>query len=937
MSQNPPEAPVIRLRSSLSGNAGVEIPRHAPGGLKLATLSGGAQGPVRTLCLAASLYGSLAVLRPAPALEARVVAAPVLSVSHASTADVATTADSVSWANIPDKPAVFPPDSTAAKETDLAAAQSQLAALQAQANNLLSQIQALQSELTGDETVLSGHGTRLMSLESSRTTDEANIATLASASAAYAAAIGSLQASRTTDEGNIATLQSASAAYAAAIATLQSDPRWSNARTPTPHAASHGKNGSDAVSLDWSQLTSGVPTIYSPDGTTVVSQGATLSVGAIAQNQVSGLSGRLNTDETSISANSSAIAANTTNIAANAAGLAALLLYRLDQWAKPTANIDLNSKRIINLSAPSGNNDAARLVDVNGVTIPISQVTGLSSRLSTDESNISQSAGAITALQGYRLDQWAVPTADVSLNNHKLTGVAAPVASTDAARKSETDANAANIATNTTNIAANTTAIAARMVTATFVGSSTPGSNTNEVDRAKVADGLNASALDGSTLTESGGVASVGSITQSQVAGLIAALAAKLASGTTLDQIAQAVASVNLNGQRASNAGAPTSSSDLTTKSYVDTADALRMLSSLFVGASSPGSNSNEVDRSKYADLLNATAVDGATLTVSSGVASVGAIAESKVTNLTSDLAAKMAASTTLDAIPAAAANVSLNSKRITSLADPSSAQDAASKNYVDTPASSSAAGRCPQLDGDTIQVRSSQLTATQNVPGDATRITFDDFDYSTNIWWQITTANTGGGGTFAAIGANYGGVNNGLGYGLLQSGANATFSGCFARLSAAAFTDSKLPFDWTYLVSFLALSNATDTYRGRLGAIDNQSATTTGNILTIEHGGTSTANWRLAVGTDSAPTYTDLGVAPAAKTPTVVRIAVNSGWTQVKAYVNGSLLATVTTGIPSALYWMPGWRFTKSAGTTSLTMAVDCFWMRVFGRTPSF
>ena len=67
--------------------------------------------------------------------------------------------------------------------------------------------------------------------------------------------------------------------------------------------------------------------------------------------------------------------------------------------------------------------------------------------------------------------------------------------------------------------------------------------------------------------------------------------------------------------------------------------------------------------------------------------ADVSAISESKVTNLTTDLAAKMASTQTLDGIATANAtsgDVSLNSHKLTNVTDPGAAQDAATKNWVD-------------------------------------------------------------------------------------------------------------------------------------------------------------------------------------------------------------------------------------------------------------
>lgn len=109
------------------------------------------------------------------------------------------------------------------------------------------------------------------------------------------------------------------------------------------------------------------------------------------------------------------------------------------------SQLDLNSKKIINLGAPSGANDAARKTDVDtNYTNAISRANHTGTQLASTISNFD------TQVRTSRLDQMTAPTNPVSMNSQRLTSVLDPSSAQDAATKNYVDAALAGVATGQT-------------------------------------------------------------------------------------------------------------------------------------------------------------------------------------------------------------------------------------------------------------------------------------------------------------------------------------------------------------------------------------------------------------------------------------------------------------------------------------------------------
>lgn len=181
----------------------------------------------------------------------------------------------------------------------------------------------------------------------------------------------------------------------------------------------------------------------------------------------------------------------------------AVLAFRLDQFALPTANLNVNGEKITNLATPTVGTDAANKNYVDGKTWTTSVITDF-----------------VAAVTAFRLDQFAAPTSAVSMGSQKITNLAKPTLGSDAVNKDYADALVGGAITLT------------GAVTGTGTGTIA------------------------TTLTN---------ITTSQISNFNAAVTA-----FRLDQFAEPTSTVKLNSQVISNLASPFLDTDAANKSYVD-------------------------------------------------------------------------------------------------------------------------------------------------------------------------------------------------------------------------------------------------------------------------------------------------------------------------------------------------------------------------------
>jgi|694.fasta_scaffold70631_4 hypothetical protein len=95
---------------------------------------------------------------------------------------------------------------------------------------------------------------------------------------------------------------------------------------------------------------------------------------------------------------------------------------RLDQFAVPTSNLDINNKNLINVATPTLSHHATNRSYVDSKTWTSSSITDFTTSVTNTAKLIS-------------LNQFAVPMASLSMNNYRITSVSDPVNPQDVANK----------------------------------------------------------------------------------------------------------------------------------------------------------------------------------------------------------------------------------------------------------------------------------------------------------------------------------------------------------------------------------------------------------------------------------------------------------------------------------------------------------------------
>jgi hypothetical protein len=126
-------------------------------------------------------------------------------------------------------------------------------------------------------------------------------------------------------------------------------------------------------------------------------------------------------------------------------------------------------------------------------------------------------------------------------------------------------------------------------------------------------------------------------------------------------------------------------------------------------------------------------------------------------------------------------------------------------------------------------------------------------------------------------------------------------------------------------------LSDGTNTYHIRAGLVTSFNSTPlsggisfTYDLAGTQTGSSASANWQTITASSNVRTYNQnyTGTSVAANSWTKLQIVANSS--QVLFFINGSLIATHTTNLPSSQNLIPYFDIRKTAGSTARTFEID-------------
>lgn len=233
----------------------------------------------------------------------------------------------------------------------------------------------------------------------------------------------------------------------------------------------------------------------------------------------------------------------------------------------------------------------------------------------------------------------------------------------------------------------------------------------------------------------------------------------------------------------------------------------------------------------------------------------------------------------------------------ISNVTDPSNAQDAATKNYVDTFVN----------DTDIKHFESSDWISSNSANGKD---------------WTIS-------GSGLAV-SNYGvnGTEKAFGIVALTTSTSSTGSTFFSKggsISAPGLILGNHSIKYRNRLALENLSDGTETYSATNGFSDDLTSPTPNNCVMFRYRhSVNGGRWEAVCASGGTETATDTGVT-ADTLFSIFDIRINQSGTSCTFYINGSLVATITTNIPSVTMTLK-FGILKSAGTTARLLVSDWY-----------
>lgn len=138
-------------------------------------------------------------------------------------------------------------------------------------------------------------------------------------------------------------------------------------------------------------------------------------------------------------------------------------------------------------------------------------------------------------------------------------------------------------------------------------------------------------------------------------------------------------------------------------------------------------------------------------------------------------------------------------------------------------------------------------------------------------------------------------------------------------------------------MVRIPVVSDATDTFTYRAGFIDNTGGESTDGVFFRYVHSENSGRWTLVARSNNTETTADSGITMTAASWYKLRIEVNPAGTLASFYINGVLVGTIATNIPTASGRITGVGnvIVKSAGTTNRNADSDYIYAQIIFNTP--
>ena len=236
-------------------------------------------------------------------------------------------------------------------------------------------------------------------------------------------------------------------------------------------------------------------------------------------------------------------------------------------------------------------------------------------------------------------------------------------------------------------------------------------------------------------------------------------------------------------------------------------------------------------------------------------------------------------------------------------------------------------------LDNERVLTAGTQVTLTDAGAGAAVTLDWQHDPLTLARFWMdgatggdfaVLNSGTGASGTFNVAGSD------GEHPGVAQNSTGSTAAGrsCHCHLEASTIQFGTYPWRSAGVFRVPTVSDGTNTFTVVIGFTDTFTggAATDGAYFRYTHS-VNSGRLECVTRSNSSETATDSGVTVAANTWVSYRIIVNTAGNQVLFYLNGSLVQTHTTNIPTGSARRTGYghNIIKTLGTTARTLDTDC------------